>query len=70
MNFEDRMNKVLADHAANKKAVARSIGMPYSTFCYKSKKDPASFNVLEFRKLSEVLRLTDEEEAFLCEEVT
>ena len=69
MNFEDRMNKVLKEHAANKKALAREIDMPYSTFCYKCR-GAQYWNVLEFKKLSDVLRLTDEEKAFLCEEVT
>lgn len=68
MNFEDRLNKIISDHAANKKALAREIGMPYSTFLYKCKA-VENFNIIEFRKLSSVLRLTEEEQAFLCSEV-
>lgn len=69
MAFEDRLNKILMEHAASKKAIAREIGMPYNTFLYKCKRIE-SFNVIEFRKLATVLRLTDEEVDFLCGEVT
>ncbi len=69
MTFEDKMNKVLKEHAVNKKALAREIGMSYTTFLYKCK-GAKYWNVIEFKKLSNVLRLSDEEQAFLCEEVT
>lgn len=69
MTFEDKMNKVLKEHAVNKKALAREIGMPYTTFLYKCK-GVEYWNVIEFKKLSDVLRLSDEEQTFLCEEVT
>ena len=69
MTFEDKMNKVLKERALNKKALAREIGMSYTTFLYKCK-GAKYWNVIEFKKLSNVLRLSDEEQAFLCEEVT
>ena len=69
MTFEDKMNKVLKEHAVNKKALARETGMPYTTFLYKCK-GAKYWNIIEFKKLSNVLRLSDEEQAFLCEEVT
>ena len=69
MTFEDKMNKVLKEHAVNKKALAREIGMSYTTFLYKCK-GAKYWNIIEFKKRSNVLRLSDEEQAFLCEEVT
>ena len=68
MEFSDRINKVINDRAANKKAIAREIGMPYTTFLYKCKAIE-NWNILEFEKLTELLRLTDEERDFLCGKV-
>lgn len=68
MTFEERINKVIKDRAATKAAVAKQMGIPYTTFSYKCK-DIHRMSVLEFKKLSEVLRLTEEEEDFLCDRV-
>lgn len=68
MTFEQRINQILQNHAASKAAVAKQMGIPYSSFLYKCK-DIHRMSVLEFRKLSEVLRLTEEEKDFLCDRV-
>ena len=68
MTLEERINKVFKDRAATTAAVAKQMGMPYSSFSYKCK-DIHRMSVLEFKKLSEVLRLTEEEEDFLCDRV-
>ena len=68
VTFEERINQVIKDHAVNKKALAELMEMPYTSFLYKCK-DIDRLSVLEFRKLSAVLRLTEEEKEFLCNEV-
>lgn len=68
MTFEERVNQVIKDRAASKTAVAKQMGMPYSSFLYKCK-DIHRMSVLEFKKLAEILRLTEEEEDFLCDRV-
>ncbi len=67
-DFQARLEKVLNDRAANKKAIARLMDMPYATFLYKCK-SVESWNVLEFDRLSDVLRLSDEEKDYLCGKV-
>ena len=65
MTFEERINQVIQDHAATKAAIAKQMEIPYTSFLYKCK-DIHRLSVLEFRKFSEILRLTEEEEDFLC----
>ena len=67
MDFEQRLEKLIADHGATKQGVARLTGIAYSTFRHKCKK-LERWNIVEFGKLVEALRLTPEEQAFLCHE--
>lgn len=65
MDFKERFNKVLKSRGASKHGISDLMGMPYSTFLYKSRK-LESWNMAEFKKLITVLRLTPEEFDFLC----
>lgn len=69
MEFEERINKVLKDHAAQKSALATAMDMPYSTLIFKCKRGD-TWTVIEARKLTAVLKLTEEELNFLWPEVT
>lgn len=69
MEFEERLDKIISEHAATKAAIAREMGIPISTFMYKSK-NLSAWTILDWRKLKSILRLSDEEEDFLCSEVT
>lgn len=68
MTFEERLDAILKKTAANKKAVAELMGIPYSTFLYKSK-ELERWNILEFTQLCDVMRLTEDEKDFLCGKV-
>lgn len=67
MTFEERLNVIIKDRATTKAGLARKLGMHENTFHNKSKK-LESWNVVEFNKMVEELRLTDEEVTFLTAE--
>ena len=69
MEFEERINKVLKDHAVNKTALAIAMEMPYTTFLFKCKRGD-TWTVNEARRLTAVLKLTEDEFDFLWPEVT
>ena len=64
MDFEKRLEKLISDRGATKHGVANLTGIPYTTFLYKSKM-LERWNMIEFGKLVEALRLTPEEQEFL-----
>lgn len=64
MDFEGRFMKVLADHGATIPSLAKALDMPKNTLRYRSK-NINSWNIVDFLKLSSILRLTDEEVNFL-----
>lgn len=64
MDFSGRFNEIIAKRGMTKKGVAMLLGIPYSTFLYKSAHEDA-WNVQEFRKLMDVMHLNAEETAFL-----
>lgn len=68
MPFADRFSQIVKDRGISQAELSRRVGIPYSSFRYKSKQLSA-WNAVEFRKLSEVLHLTEEEEDFLTHEV-
>ena len=68
MTFEERFEKILKDRGVPKAELARKIGLPLSTFNYKSK-SLSAWKVPEFNKMVETLRLTDEEVTFLTTSV-
>lgn len=67
MNFEQRFCTIVKDRGVPKKEIARKLGIPYSTFLYKAKHLEA-WQVPEFNKMVESLRLTEAEVTFLLTE--
>lgn len=64
MDFAGRFNEIIQRRGMNKKGVAMLLGIPYSTFIYKSAHEDA-WSVKDFRKLMVVMNLNAEEAAFL-----
>lgn len=67
MTFEERFNKIIKERSTTKAGLARKLGMHENTMQYKSKRLDA-WNVVEFNRMVEELRLTDEEVNFLTVE--
>lgn len=68
MAFEDKFEQIVKDKGIPKAEIARRLGIPLSTFNYKSKRLNA-WSVIEFGNLVKVLNLTNEEVDFLTTEV-
>lgn len=64
MDFAGRFNEIIQKRGMNKKGAAMLLGIPYSTFLYKSAHEDA-WSVKDFRKLMLVMNLNAEEAAFL-----
>ena len=57
MDFEQKLSEMIKERGASKCAISGLIDMNYNTFLYKAKRLDR-WNVIEFNKLAQVLRLT------------